>query len=161
MLSGMAMRLGRLRPLNQRLSLTLACPASCCEGDDTSSVWTGRSSVRTGHVSTGQSSVSTGQLHEQRRTRTATRPITSPPEASSYTEIRIKGRVSAALVTSLGQLGTELLPTETVLGGDLDSAALFGLVDRIGELGLDLIEVRRFPRRMSAVQMQMSGDACV
>jgi hypothetical protein len=156
MLSGMAMRLGRLRPLNQRLSLTSPCAASCCEGDDTSSVRTGRSGV-----STGQLGVSTGQLYEQRRARTATRPITSPPEASSYTEIRIKGRVSAALVTSLGQLGTELLPTETVLGGDLDSAALFGLVNRIGELGLDLIEVRRFPRRMIPVQLQISSDACV
>jgi len=149
MLWGMAMRIGRLRPLNQRLSLTSSCAASCWKGDDTSSVWTGRSSV------------STGQLHEPLPTRTATRPTTSQPEASSYTEIRIKGRVSAALVTSLGQLGTELLPTETVLGGDLDSAALFGLVDRIGELGLDLIEVRRFPRKLTGVQLQISGDACV
>jgi hypothetical protein len=33
------------------------------------------------------------------------------------------------------------------LEGDLDGAALFGLVDRIGELGLELLEVRRFPGR--------------
>lgn len=35
-------------------------------------------------------------------------------------------------------------PIETVLQGDLDDAALFALIDRIGALGLVLLEVRRF-----------------
>jgi hypothetical protein len=37
-----------------------------------------------------------------------------------------------------------VLPVETVLRGDIDDAALFALIDRVGELGLELLEVRRF-----------------
>jgi hypothetical protein len=45
-------------------------------------------------------------------------------------EIRIKGRVSE----------------ETVLHGEItDQAALYGLLDRVADLGLELIEVRRLP----------------
>jgi len=75
-----------------------------------------------------------------------------------YTEIRIKGRLSAALIESLGELGTEVIPVETMLNGSFDSAALFGLVDRIGELGLELIEVRRFPRRTAAPQSPLLSE---
>jgi hypothetical protein len=53
------------------------------------------------------------------------------------------------VVASLGQLGTTVLPVETVVDGDLDDAALMALVDRIGELGLELIELRRFPEEQS------------
>jgi hypothetical protein len=38
-----------------------------------------------------------------------------------------------------------VLPVETVLEGEVDDAGLFALVERIAELGLELIEVRRFP----------------
>jgi hypothetical protein len=62
-----------------------------------------------------------------------------------YTEIRIRGRLSGVLVASLGHLGAEVQPLETVLRGDLDDAALFALLDRIGALGLELVEVRRTP----------------
>jgi hypothetical protein len=82
---------------------------------------------------------------DRRRTRTCTPPTGYPRESPSQTEIRIKGRLSAALVASLGQIGTEVLPVETVLRGDIDDAALFALIDRIGELGLQLLDVRRFP----------------
>jgi hypothetical protein len=78
------------------------------------------------------------------RARTGTPPTGYPRESPSQTEIRIKGRLSAALVASLGELGTEVLPVETVLRGDIDDAALFALIDRVGELGLELLEVRRF-----------------
>jgi hypothetical protein len=66
-------------------------------------------------------------------------------EPPSHTEIRIKGRLSAAVIASLGQVGTEVLPQETVIRGDVDDAALYALIDRIGELGLQLLAVRRFP----------------
>ncbi|HEY2765765.1 MAG TPA: hypothetical protein VGJ13_17420 [Pseudonocardiaceae bacterium] len=37
-------------------------------------------------------------------------------------------------------------PIETVLRGtDLDQAALYGILDRIQALGLELIEIRRLP----------------
>jgi hypothetical protein len=70
-------------------------------------------------------------------------------EPASYTEIRIRGRLSPAVIASLGQLGTTVLPVETVVDGDMDDAALLALVDRIGELGLELIELRRFPDEQS------------
>jgi hypothetical protein len=76
-------------------------------------------------------------------------PNDRPREPASYTEIRIRGRLSPAVVASLGQLGTTVLPVETVVEGDMDDAALLALVDRIGELGLELIELRRFPDEQS------------
>lgn len=79
------------------------------------------------------------------RARTVSPPTCLPREPPSQTEIRIKGRLSAALVASLGQFGTEVRPVETVLQADIDDAALFALIERIGELGLELLEVRRFP----------------
>jgi hypothetical protein len=37
-------------------------------------------------------------------------------------------------------------PVETVLHGEItDQAALHGLLDRVADLGLELIEVRRLP----------------
>lgn len=64
------------------------------------------------------------------------------PEATY--EIRIKGRVSQALLDSFAGLESDLEPVETVLHGPIrDQAELHGVIDRIQALGLELIEVRR------------------
>ena len=43
-------------------------------------------------------------------------------------------------------LSVDVRPVETVLHGDItDQAALHGLLDRVADLGLELIEVRRLP----------------
>jgi len=64
---------------------------------------------------------------------------------SSY-EIRIRGRVSAALLDSFEGMASDLEPVETVLHGPVrDQSELHGLLDRIQALGLELIEVRRLP----------------
>ena len=43
-------------------------------------------------------------------------------------------------------LSIDVRPVETVLHGDItDQAALHGLLDRVADLGLELIEVRRLP----------------
>ena len=64
---------------------------------------------------------------------------------SSY-EIRVRGRVSAALVNSFQGMESEIEPVETVLHGPVrDQAELHGLIDRVQALGLELIEVRRLP----------------
>ena len=64
---------------------------------------------------------------------------------ASY-EIRIRGRVSRALLDSFEGMSSELEPVETVLHGPVrDQAELHGLLDRIQALGLELIEVRRLP----------------
>ena len=61
-------------------------------------------------------------------------------------EIRIKGRVSKALLESFEGMDSDLEPVETVLHGLVrDQAELHGLIDRIQALGLELIEVRRLP----------------
>jgi hypothetical protein len=65
---------------------------------------------------------------------------------STY-EIRIKGRVSRALLDSFEGMQSDLEPVETVLHGPVrDQSELHGLIDRIQALGLELIEVRRLPR---------------
>jgi hypothetical protein len=62
---------------------------------------------------------------------------------ASY-EIRIKGKVGDPLLASFEELDASIKPAETVLTGVIeDQAALHGLLDRIQELGLELIEIRQ------------------
>ena len=64
---------------------------------------------------------------------------------ASY-EIRIRGRVTEALLASFEGMTSELEPVETVLHGPVrDQAELHGLIDRIQALGLELVEIRRLP----------------
>jgi hypothetical protein len=68
-----------------------------------------------------------------------------PFGGGSY-EIRIKGRLSDSLLAAFGELAASVEPAETVLHGPVrDQAALYGLLDRIQSLGLELVEVRRLP----------------
>jgi hypothetical protein len=74
-----------------------------------------------------------------------------PREGGSY-EIRVRGRLSDALLTAFEGMRASVEPVETVLHGPVqDQAALHGLLDRIQSLGLELVEVRRLP--------DPSGDA--
>jgi hypothetical protein len=58
-------------------------------------------------------------------------------------EIRIKGRLSDSVLAAFEGLRTTV---ETVLYGPVqDQAALYGLLDRIQSLGLELVEVRQLP----------------
>ena len=61
-------------------------------------------------------------------------------------EIRIKGRLSDSLLAAFEGLTTTVQPAETVLYGPVqDQAALYGLLDRIQSLGLELVEIRQLP----------------
>ncbi|MET8473018.1 hypothetical protein ABZY90_23920 [Streptomyces sp. NPDC006422] len=61
-------------------------------------------------------------------------------------EIRIRGRIGDAFRSAFDELTVVLRPAETVLlGAGLDQAALYGILDRIQGLGLELLEVRRLP----------------
>ncbi|WP_425837008.1 hypothetical protein [Streptomyces fractus] len=61
-------------------------------------------------------------------------------------EIRVRGRLGDAFRSAFGELTVVLRPAETVLvGAGLDQAALYGILDRIQGLGLELLEVRRLP----------------
>ena len=64
---------------------------------------------------------------------------------SAY-EIRIRGRVSDAVLESFGPMERDEQRVETVLYGPLsDQAELHAMLDRIAALGLELVEVRRLP----------------
>jgi hypothetical protein len=68
-----------------------------------------------------------------------------PFGGGSY-EIRIRGRLSDSLLDEFEGLTASVEPAETVLHGPLrDQAALYGLLDRVQSLGLELVEVRRLP----------------
>jgi hypothetical protein len=61
-------------------------------------------------------------------------------------EIRVRGRVSDATLSTFEGMDVDVAPAETVLHGPVeDQAGLHGLLDRIQSLGLELIEVRRLP----------------
>ncbi len=61
-------------------------------------------------------------------------------------EIRIRGRVSAAVLGTFDEMQSEVEPVETILHGPVrDQAELHGLLRRLQSLGLELIEVRRLP----------------
>jgi hypothetical protein len=61
-------------------------------------------------------------------------------------EIRIRGRVSAAVLETFDPMQSEVEPVETILHGPVrDQAELHGLLRRLQSLGLELIEVRRLP----------------
>ena len=59
-------------------------------------------------------------------------------------EIRVKGRVTDALLPHFEGMAVHVEPVESTLYGKVeDQAALHGLLERIEALGLELIEVRR------------------
>jgi hypothetical protein len=62
-------------------------------------------------------------------------------------EIRIKGRLSDALLAAFEGLTTTVQPVATVLHGPVqDQAALYGLLDQIQSLlGLELVGIRQLP----------------
>ena len=65
-------------------------------------------------------------------------------------EIRIRGRVSSAVLATFDPLESDVERVETILHGPVrDQAELHGLLHRLQALGLELIEVRRLPAEHS------------
>jgi hypothetical protein len=61
-----------------------------------------------------------------------------------YYQVRVRGQLSVTLLTAFPDLRAQVLESETLLAGQLpDQAALFGVLDRIEALGLELLEVLR------------------
>lgn len=64
--------------------------------------------------------------------------------ARALYRLRVEGPVPADLMRDLDGLKVSVEPAETVLSGTLaDQSALFGVLVRIHDLGLQLLEVRR------------------
>jgi hypothetical protein len=63
-------------------------------------------------------------------------------QPSLYT-IRIRGRLGATALSAFPAMAAELKAGETVLTGVLeDRSALFGVLEQIEALGLDIVELR-------------------
>ena len=59
-------------------------------------------------------------------------------------QVRVRGRLSAMLLGAFPELHAQARGAETLLAGQLpDQAALFGVLDRVEALGLELLEVVR------------------
>ena len=66
---------------------------------------------------------------------------------SSY-EITVRGRLTDTMLTAFDGLDASPGAADTVLRGEIvDQAALFGVLERIESLGLELLDVRRNPAR--------------
>ena len=61
-------------------------------------------------------------------------------------EIRVRGRVTPALLARFEGLEASVEPVETRIHGPVvDQAALHGVLNLVSALGLELVEVRRLP----------------
>ena len=59
-------------------------------------------------------------------------------------QVRVRGRLSKTLLGAFPELRAQVQGSETLLAGQLpDQAALFGVLDRIEALGLELLEIIR------------------
>ncbi|WP_395725214.1 hypothetical protein [Nakamurella sp.] len=62
---------------------------------------------------------------------------------STEYEIRVRGHLRPETVAAIGPMAAALEPAETVLHGSLrDQAELYGVLDRLQALGLDLVGIR-------------------
>jgi hypothetical protein len=63
---------------------------------------------------------------------------------STHYEITVRGRLSDTLVAAFdGLSGTHSGPDTVIRGVLVDQAALYGVLERIESLGLELLDVRR------------------
>ena len=58
-------------------------------------------------------------------------------------EVRVIGEVGPAARAAFADVAVEVEPPASVLSGELDQAALVGLIERIEALGLELVDIRR------------------
>ncbi|MEW2353589.1 hypothetical protein [Spirillospora sp. NPDC029432] len=86
------------------------------------------------------------KAEEAKETEVTDRPDHHASQEPGGYEIRIRGRVSAAFQSAFEDLAVTVNPAETVLRGrGLDQSGLYGVLARVHELGLELIEIRRLP----------------
>ena len=67
-----------------------------------------------------------------------------PWEVPVHYQVRVRGRLSKTLLGAFPELRAQVQGSETLLAGQLpDQAALFGVLDRVEALGLELLKVLR------------------
>jgi hypothetical protein len=62
-------------------------------------------------------------------------------------EIRVAGQLDEMAVKAFAGLGISTRGAVTIITGELDQAALHGVLERIRSLGLELLEARRIRGR--------------
>lgn len=67
------------------------------------------------------------------------------PVTGRVYEIRVVGALGPAAREAFTDVAIDVEPTATVLCGDMDQAALHGLLDRVRALGLELMDIRQIP----------------
>jgi hypothetical protein len=65
--------------------------------------------------------------------------------ATATYEVRVAGSLGPAATEAFEGLAVDTEPMATVLSGEMDQAALHGLIDRLRSLGLELVDIRRIP----------------
>jgi hypothetical protein len=64
----------------------------------------------------------------------------------NHYEITVRGRLGDTLTAAFDDLTAKFTPAQTVLSGELaDQAALYGVLERIESLGLELVDVHVSP----------------
>ena len=65
---------------------------------------------------------------------------------TTHYEITVRGRLSAALAEGFDGLSATASGPDTVLRGEIaDQSALYGVLERVESLGLELLDVHRRP----------------
>jgi hypothetical protein len=64
-----------------------------------------------------------------------------PAMKPTHYEITVRGRLSDTLIDAFAGLSAAPAGGNTVLRGHIDQAALYGVLERIESLGLDLLDV--------------------
>ena len=72
--------------------------------------------------------------------------------------LRVGGALSDDLLTAFPRLVASVQPVTTVLQGDLpDQVALTSVLDRLDELGVEILEVTKVPARPHLPQAAAAG----
>lgn len=66
-------------------------------------------------------------------------------------KITVVGSLGPAAREAFAEFSVQTEPALTVLRGDMDQAALHGLLDRVRALGLELVDIHRAPPGRSVV----------
>lgn len=75
-------------------------------------------------------------------------------------QIRVRGHLGSAMLRAFPALHAKTQDHDTLLRGIADQAALYGVLARIEELGLELLEVHRTDTKLGLADCCTAARAC-